>query len=262
MPKRIILHPGFHKTGTTSVQRFLRLNRAALRPYVALRLRWHLKNLLFATRKYATDRDALDLVKVHARFGRVLHELPDMPRRTLLFAAEELLGHLPGRGTLADYSAAPELLYGFCESLKTQFPQAEIVIYLSTRAQSPWLASAYWEHVKSSSLTMDYDGFVARYAQAAELDAMAAEIAARVPARLETCALEVSRDLPFGPATPLLDLCEIPAPLRKTLQVEPAANVQGTAEALAKMLDVNRNTKGAQRRNRLKAAILKEAGLA
>ena len=40
--RRIIIHAGFHKTGTTSLQQTLRANRAALRPdtYETARLRY------------------------------------------------------------------------------------------------------------------------------------------------------------------------------------------------------------------------------
>ncbi|HAC50653.1 MAG TPA: hypothetical protein DCE85_15435, partial [Sulfitobacter sp.] len=81
MPRRIILHPGFHKTGTSSLQATLRANRTALKPHVALRLRWHMKDLLHATRGYSTWRDPLTLLKAEHRFETLLDGLPQMPRR-------------------------------------------------------------------------------------------------------------------------------------------------------------------------------------
>ena len=39
MPARIVLHTGFHKTGTSTVQAFLRTNRKALLPVLAIRLK-------------------------------------------------------------------------------------------------------------------------------------------------------------------------------------------------------------------------------
>ena len=51
----------------------------------------------------------------------------------------------------------------FGKFAKDAFPKAEVCIYLSTRAPEPWLASAYWEHVKSSNMTLDFDAFRTRY---------------------------------------------------------------------------------------------------
>lgn len=260
MPRRIILHAGFHKTGTSTVQQFLRNNRVALRKQVALRLRWHMKDLISAARAYSTDKDPLTLLKVQSRFGALMNELPGMPRRTLVISAEELAGHLPGRGNLADYSAAPVLLYAYWEIAKARFPNAEILIYLSTRAPEAWLASAHWEHVKSSDMTMDFDEFASTYHAAADLSSITDDIASAVPAPLHTHALEDCADLPFGPADPLLDLCDIPNEVRTTLVAEPPANTRAKPGVLETLIEVNRTTQGAIRRKKLKAAILAEAG--
>lgn len=260
MPRRIILHAGFHKTGTSTVQKFLRTNRVALRKQVALRLRWHMKDLISATRGYSTDRDPLTLIKVQSRFGALMNDLPGMPRRTLIISAEELAGHLPGRGALADYAAAPVLLYAFWEIAKTRYPKAEIMVYLSTRAPQTWLASAYWEHVKSSDMTMDFDAFAEKYHSAANLTAMVDEVTSRVPVAVRTHALEDCADLPFGPVDPLLDLCDVPDDIRAALVPEPPANTRPKPGVLETLLEVNRTAEGAGRRKSLKAAILAEAG--
>ena len=118
MPRRIIIHAGFHKTGTTTIQATLRENRVALKKQIALRLRWHMKDIVTAARGYSIDLDPLTLVKLQSRFGGMVNELPGMPRRTLIISAEELSGHLPGRGGLADYGAAPVLLYAYWEILR------------------------------------------------------------------------------------------------------------------------------------------------
>lgn len=262
MPRRIILHAGFHKTGTSTVQNFLRENRVALKKHVALRLRWHMKDLCAAARGYSTDHDPLTLVKVQSRFGSVMNELPGMPRRTLIVSAEELCGHLPGRGALMDYSAAPVLLYAYWEIARARYPEAEIMIYLSVRKPEDWLASAHWEHVKSSDMTLDFDAFRTKYHNAADLSGMAAEIASRVPVPVHTYPLEKCRDLPLGPADPLLDLCEVPLTLRPSLTPVSAVNSRLSDDVLEAMIAVNRTTQGAEARNAAKAAILAQAGAA
>ena len=79
MPKRIIFHAGFHKTGTTSVQATLRENRPLMKQHIALRRRWHMKELMSATRGYSTWRDPLTLIKVQDRFEQVMDGVPHMP---------------------------------------------------------------------------------------------------------------------------------------------------------------------------------------
>jgi len=259
MPRRIIIHAGFHKTGTTTLQATLRENRTTLKKHIALRLRWHMKDIVAASRGYSTDQDPLTLIKVQSRFGSMMNALPGMPRRTLIISAEELSGHLPGRGDLMDYAAAPVLLYAYWEIAKARYPQAEVLIYLSTRSPTAWLASAYWEHVKSSNMTMDFDAFSTRYIKAAKLDDMVTEIASRVPAPVYAHALEDCCDLALGPADPLLDLCDLPQPLRSELVAAPPSNERLGDDVLHAMLEANRIHKTPAARNAAKAAILAEA---
>ncbi len=42
----VIVHAGFHKTGTTSVQRFLQANAPALKPHVTLGLNYQARDLI------------------------------------------------------------------------------------------------------------------------------------------------------------------------------------------------------------------------
>lgn len=262
MPRRIIIHAGFHKTGTSTIQATLRENRVAMKKHVALRLRWHMQDLVKATRGYSTWRDPLTLIKVQDRFAKMMNDLPGMPRRSLVISAEELAGHLPGRGDLDSYAAAPELLYTFWDIANSRYPEADIMLYLSTRAPEPWMASAYWEHVKASNMTLSFDAFHARYADAANLDDMVAEIASRVPAPVHHAALEDCRDLLLGPADPLLDLCELPSELRASLVPVPHENTRLGDDVLHALLHANRLHEGApaDKRNAAKAAILSKVG--
>lgn len=259
MPRRIILHAGFHKTGTTTIQQTLRHNRALLKPRVALRLRWHLRDVIHATRGYSTWRDPLSLLKVQHRFDKLLQDLPRMPRRSLILSSEELSGHLPGRGELADYSAAPDLLAAMWEVAAERFPTAQIMVYLSTRAPEHWLPSAWAEQVKSSGMTLDYAAFAARYRGAADLDAVVAEARRRLPGPVHHAALEDCRDLPLGPATPLLRLCRLPEGIASALKPLPPRNVRPDPEMLQALLRANREFTDPQARRAAKSAILAKA---
>jgi hypothetical protein len=256
MPRRIVVHAGFHKTGTSTMQDVLRTNRKALMPVMAIRLKGQMQNLISATRGYSTygTPDALD--KVSRRFDALLADLPGMPRRTLLLSAEELSGHMPGRGALATYRAAPVLMYLFWQRATAVFPKTPVVFCFGTRAQAQWEQSAWAEHVKSSGMTLDFETFCARYPQAGDLDATLREITRRVPAPVHHCALEASTALPLGPADPVLDLCDIPEDLRKTLVARPPGNTRPDPPTLAALLEINRTHKDATARNSAKAALL------
>lgn len=262
MPRKIILHAGFHKTGTSTVQAVLRKNRKAMKKYVAVRLPGQMKDLLHATRGYSTWRDPVTLTKAQLEFEKMLAELPGMPRRTLVISAEELSGHLPGRGHLADYSAAPILAYMMWQTAHEAFPEAGFAVYLSTRAPEAWLPSAYWEHVRTSPMTMELSEFVDRYAAAADLRGMVADVASRIPCPVYSNALEDCAGLPLGPADPLLDLADIPDDLRSTLEPVPHGNVRLPDDVLNALLAANRRYHDRAARSIAKRAILKEANSA
>ena len=261
MPRRIILHAGFHKTGTTTVQATLRANRGALKKYVALRLRWHLKDLVAACRGYSDDRDPLTMIKAQSRFASLMDDLPGMPRRTLIMSCEELNGHVPGRGTVKTYDAAPDLLYAFWEIAHTRFPEAEIMIYLSTRAAGPWLASAYAEHVKSSNMTMTAQEYATAFADAADFRETISDIASRVPCPVHSASLESCRALPLGPANPLLELCDLPQSVLAELTAVAPENTRLPDDMLEALRHANEKYAGnPTKRQAVKQTILSPHG--
>ena len=256
MPKKIVIHAGFHKTGTSTVQEVLRANRRALMPALALRLKGQMPELISATRGYSTYGTADALDKVSSRFDAVLGDLPGMPRRTLLLSAEELSGHMPGRGLLADYSAAPVLMYLLWQRAQAAFPKTPVVFCFATRDGPDWQRSAWAEHVKSSGMTLDFADFCAAYPAAPDLAAIVRDVTRRVPAPVHRYALEDCSALPLGPADPVLDLCEIPTELRATLAPRPPQNTRLGADTLAALLEINRTHPQTAARNAAKAAFL------
>ncbi|MEQ6201966.1 hypothetical protein ABMC88_02820 [Sulfitobacter sp. HNIBRBA2951] len=256
MPRKIVLHAGFHKTGTSTVQAVLRANRKALMPALAIRLKGQMQELMHATRGYSTYGTADALDKVSRRFDALLADLPGMPRRTLLISAEELSGHMPGRGALADYSAAPVLMYLYWQRAQRAFPKTPVVFCFSTRDSAAWQRSSWAEHVKSSGMTQDFDTYCASYPAAAELAQTVQEISRRVPAPVHSFALEDCAGLPLGPADPVLDLCDIPDALRTALVPQPVQNAQLDAQTLEDLRQINRAHSDADARNAAKAARL------
>ena len=259
MPRRIVIHMGFHKTGTSTTQQVLRANREILKPHMRSLLRWSLTDVVHAARGYSTWRDPITLLKFTHRFDRVLTDLPGMPKRALCISAEELSGHLPGRGDLADYSAAPVLAAEMATTAARQFPNAELSFYLTTRNSADWIKSAYWQHVKSSSLASDFDAFLTKYPDAADLDAIVDQIAQSVACPVHRCYLDDVADTPLGPAGPLLALCGIQPDLIERVTPAPSLNVRYPDDVLHQLLAANRDISDRKTRNTAKAAILKAA---
>lgn len=259
MPRRVVIHAGFHKTGTSSVQQLLRANRPALKPHLRSLLKGQMQDVVSAARGYSTWRDPLTLEKFATRFHARLTRHGDMPRRSLCLSAEELSGHLPGRGDLRDYSAAPTLATTMAQVVGQVFPEAEIVFYYSTRAPDAWLRSAYWEHVKSSSLTLGWEDYAETYAASADLDATVDAVAAAQPHPVHRARLEASANRPAGPAAPLLDLCGVPPGKQAALSLPPPVNERHDSVVLLALLAANREYGDRDARNAAKQAILKAA---
>jgi hypothetical protein len=256
MPRKIVLHAGFHKTGTSTVQAVLRANRKALMPTLAIRLKGQMQELISATRGYSTygTDDALD--KVSRRMDALLADLPGMPRRTLLLSAEELSGHMPGREALADYRAAPVLMYLMWQRAKVAFPNTPVVFCFATRDPASWQRSSWAEHVKSSGMTMDFETYCNNYPQASNLDKIVSDVTSRVPAPVHSYRLEDCIDLSLGPADPVLDLADIPDHIRSTLIAQPAQNTRLDDDTLAALLHINKTHNDKAERKAAKAALL------
>lgn len=257
-PQRVVIHAGFHKTGTSSAQAVLRANGPVLWPVMALGLRPRLAPVLSAARGYSTWRDPLTLAKVGYRFGLYLRELNLPPKRQLLISCEELSGHLPGRGDLEDYSAAPQLMRALAAELEAAFgDRLDLTFFFSLRQPGTWLKSAWWEHVKSSRMVLDFDEYERRYADSADLPEVVAQIERAVaPHRVVTAWLEETGALPLGPATPLLDLMRLPPKRRAALAQAPPRNVARPGAMVDRLLEINRSGLSDAEAKSAKQAIL------
>jgi len=259
VPRRIVIHAGFHKTGATAIQQTLKLNRPLLKPVLRSILPPGLRDVIGTAREVSGTDDALARATFHRRFGAFLSDLQPMPRRILCLSADGLSGQMAGRPATPSYSAAVPLAQHMADCVKIAFPKTELVLFYTTCAAQDWLRNAYWEHVKSSSMTMDFDAFTTRFQGAANLDAVVDEIAAATQVRGERAQFEDNLESPFGPATPLLDLCDVPQDLRDRMTRPEPANPIADPSILERMLEVNRTITGTEQRRAAKQEIFKGA---
>lgn len=242
-PQRIVIHAGFHKTGTTSVQAVLKRNRRELWPVMAIGLRDKFESTLRAARTYAEKRDTFSLHKAAYLFGKYVDDLNLSPKRQLLVSAEDLSGCIAGRLGTTDFSAAPELLQGYAEELQALFGRRlELTFVMGARAAPSWYPSAYWQHIKASRMTESFDDFVDRCPNAADFATVLGDIRDAVPDhRVLSNDLDDCRDLPFGPATPILNLMRMPPERRAALKPVDLRNARGDDALLRAYLDLNRS---------------------
>ena len=202
---RIIIHAGFHKTGTTTVQKTLRANREDLRPHCRIILRPGMVALCEAARAYSVSRSQTDLALIQYE-AAALADGWAARGKDIVISSEDLAGHMPGRRGLTAYDATPRIMKALVQAFAAAAPDAQQVLYFTTRAAAPWLRSCYVQHLRATRITQDADEYAADMAGSANLDQIVAQVADAVPhvqviaQPLEACTT------PLGPLAPLLDL--------------------------------------------------------
>lgn len=252
--KPLVIHAGFHKTGTSSIQAFFRSNRKALAPHVAVVLKGDMEDLIRACRGYSKGRSGFDRAKVTLRAEALFAKLATRPKKALLLSAEELSGHMPGRPGTDDYGAAVDILGDLVRVAKTLMPKRAVTICLGTRQPDAWIESAYWEHVKSSSLTSGLEDFRAAFRPVSDLDGMVNKIlTGAMPDRILRMPLEKAPE--DGLAAPILDLLDLPFGLRETLKPVAEKNRRDPPQMREEFLRINREVTDRAERARMKKAL-------
>ena len=240
---RLILHPGFHKTGTSTVQATLRQNRAILRSHLRILLRPDMIATCEAARTYSRSRDALDLALFRYEVAQLGESWDPNDPRPVLMASEDLSGHMPGRHGLKGYSAAPELMKTLVTTLGEIHADLTTTLFYSTRAPGPWLASCHAQHLRACRMTQNVDEYAETHRQSGDLNRIVDRIAAHTaPCKVHRCALEDSRSRPLGPLDPLLDLINLPQSVRVGLHAVPPTNTALPPDCAAQLLALNRGT--------------------
>ena len=107
---RVIIHAGFHKTGTTSLQQFLEINAAPLAPYVRVILKPQMEDVASCARDCSNASFLGASIFRRAAFRRQFADLLQRTSlksgQTLLISCEALVGRMPGRENVRAFDAA------------------------------------------------------------------------------------------------------------------------------------------------------------
>ena len=259
---RIVLHPGFHKTGTSSIQHFLWHNRAALEQDVSLALLRHMRPLVRAVGRYSRGRDPVELIDLGTLVDEMLESAAPDPDRTLVVSCEGLLGRLPGRPGIEDFDSAPTLALELAKQFAARFPARPLEIVLTTRRGADWLASVYRHHLQGARLTMGAAEFGARYAAVAHLNRHAALIEAAVaPVPVLRLPLERARQHPLGPGGAFCAAIGVPDETIARLTPVGHGNAGPDPALWQQFLDLNRSEAADDEVRAGKDRLAKAAGL-
>ena len=241
--RRVIVHAGFHKTGTTTVQHYLRANSKHLWKRCALVLPGKLRSTAakMAVRYSRFGTDAL-LDHFEADLYAKLLELDVGEDRKVLISDENLSGRMPGRDGQMGYTATPELMARTEDAICDVFGvETDVVFLFTTRAPDAWLRSTYKHNLRTSRLTMDAADYASTYADAADLEGAARNVAKAVTGTVYTVDIAELTGIE-GLAQPLLDLVDLPAHRRAALTPHPVQNIGPDDGLIADMLALNRSS--------------------
>ncbi len=212
---RILVHAGFHKTGTTALQSFLNANRAALGDRAAI----YLGRRLGAARKLGRVYGELPVPWRRLAFRRALDafvsDLPDAP--LIVISRESFSGAMlgasrMGRPVTSYLPVAARLAQDIVAALRARFGDAAEVEFLYTTRNTPGLLRSVWGHqLRTKALADDFETFAAPFAAMPGLAAQAQRIAALLaPVRVHIAPLEDVADHRLSHGVTLLRLLGVP----------------------------------------------------
>lgn len=241
--QQIVVHAGFHKTGTTAVQSFLRQNGKHLWPHMALVLPSRIADVTKCATLHSAMRDPLSFDEFCHRLRMFLLTLDIGTKRHLLISAEDLAGLIPGRSHQEEYGSCAALMGGMKEVISDVFgDHRALSFYFSTREKQAWLRSSYWQNLRVSKLTLSFQDYAEKFETAAEFASILSQTKAAVgETSVLSCPLEDTTGAAFGPATPLLDLFPLPDETRAALGPVEHKNVSPPAELITQILGLNRS---------------------
>lgn len=218
---RVLLHTGFHKTGTTSLQTLLTQNRDALAPYVQISRLDSLDSPGIAARLFGQRPTPKRLRAYRAALQEAVNDLPDAP--VVILSRENLSGPMPGYRRwglwrITRYDLAPVLLKPIIRALRRRYgPDVQIELVLTTRRHPEWVASVLGHLARSGQKTGPR--LARRLNAAPDLPAQADWIARKTGLTVpHLIALEKWGQHPLGPGAALLELAGVPANVQTGLR--------------------------------------------
>ncbi len=258
---RIIVHAGFHKTGTTSLQKYLAETRPLLAEWFSYYGQDDFKVAGARARIYAQKPFYWRRLRFRRAFAAFLAEIPDA--KVIVLSRETFVGVMPGhrdwRGrTLQDFSAAIPLCQDVIRCLTQRFGKdTEIEFLFTTRERESWIRSVYGHLLRSIHLKETFEAFRAQFPKLIELNAEAQRIGTHLaPCKINVVPMETLVSSRFGPAKAILDLASVDEATRATLPDAKRANAGQSQAEEAAFLQMNQGARTKDDLRRTKDAML------
>lgn len=201
---RVIIHLGVQKTGTTSLQQFLMLNRAALTTRLVIRAPeagTPMRPLGRAAVAFSLKPDADNEARLIEAIAVVRDGLPG-DDRPVLISHENLAGAMPGNGGETRlYPVLPRIL----ALLDRGFAPLRPVYVTYGREMAAWKASVWSQAVRTDGYARSYAAFLDETRDLPDWDDLTARLEAAAPRRVHHLRLEHETD-PLRPGRQLLAL--------------------------------------------------------
>ncbi|MES0827884.1 hypothetical protein [Ruegeria sp. SCP11] len=262
--RRVLLHLGLHKTGTTAAQSFLYENRELIWPHFALVLPYRTRNSGLS--QAATNHSVYGTVGTLAEFGTqvrgFLETLDFGDKRGLIVSEENFAGLRPSRNIEQGYAATPELAACLVDAIRHRFSnqEVEITIYLSLRQRDGWLRSLWAHDLERMRQVHDFDTYRLNMDQLPPLEDTVDQIRNRLPSVIVTSDwLEELQLRRYGTGTPFAEYLDLPRDKANLLIPPSKVNNRLPEDVLAELLDLNRSRLGEAALIKQKTAIIERA---
>lgn len=214
--KTLLIHLGYHKTGSSSIQKWLLDHAPVLEPHL------HCYNLAdgssnplkFAVHDWLMKGGSAAAVAAHCQ--AMAAEILALPQQVVCITDESLLGMPLGfvQGDYVEtgiYPRAGEVV----EVLAREFAAFDTVFVVFERDPEAWLRSVHNQMFKQGCVTGSFEDYVARFDPVVDWPALRAEITAGIGGngRLEVLEFETEFDRPMVADMSFFQLLNIPAGL-------------------------------------------------
>ncbi len=242
--QRAVVHMGFHKTGTKSVQKFLAENKDNLSNDASIFLKEDIKEATHLARRFSQ----IGRPNLLNRFKASLSDsLATAKTGTdIVISSEDLSGLLPGRRNINAYDAAPQLARAIEDTLSELGEKRKNVFQttflFSTRDPRTWTESVWWQHLRSTRLSLDLKEYKEKSKRSSDLDGVVKLVEAELKhAKVKTEKLETSAAMQFGPASPIIDLIDLRPHTLNSLIPTTQENTRPAVSVEKLLLEVNRS---------------------
>lgn len=213
---RIIVHAGFYKTGTTSLQAYFEENAALFEGSCFYCSKAQLSAAAIAARKFGTRPFWWRRRAFRSAFERAVASLPDA--NVIVMSREQFSGSMPGfktvlrRRTISNSSAGIPLSREITRALRRRFgKEASIEFLFTLRDGEAWAKSLFGHIARTTNAEDDYDAFRTEFPAKINLREQANSIGKAAKAdRVHLSFLEETAAHPLGPAKALIDLLDLP----------------------------------------------------